>query len=144
MYNVNWNYTSVMLKHMLNGISHNMWKDLKLYGKQQFNLSQVKSEQTAVTRTTGQWLRCSSLQFCSVQSVVSTMWMRFKTLLKHDMLARVPTWIARSCIVGVIGRIWLNDPTTADPKYNCKKTEVYQLVNGCTVLLHIENSKNDR
>ena len=25
-----------------------------------------------------------------------------------------------------------------------KKTVVYHLVNGCTVLLHIENSKNDR
>jgi len=27
---------------------------------------------------------------------------------------------------------------------NVKKTVVYHLVNGSTVLLHIENSKNDR
>ena len=27
-------------------------------------------------------------------------------------------------------------------KINVKKTLVYHLVNGCTVLLHIENSKN--
>jgi len=29
-------------------------------------------------------------------------------------------------------------------KYKCKKTVVYHLVNGCTVLLHTENSKSDR
>jgi len=29
-------------------------------------------------------------------------------------------------------------------KYKCKKTVVYHLVNGSTVLLRIENSKNDR
>jgi len=30
-----------------------------------------------------------------------------------EMLARVPTWVARSCVVGAIWRIRLNDPTTS-------------------------------
>ena len=39
---------------------------------------------------------------------------------------------------------WCKLPWVTPNIYSCKKTVVYHLVNGCTVLLHIENSKNDR
>jgi len=47
-------------------------------------------------------------------------------------------------LVDYASPVWSAGTLTAIDKINVKKNVVYHLVNGSTVLLRIENSKNDR